>query len=292
MPEDPGSLQVKATITYETRDGELSDTVEDWLDISRPGTVQPEVREEIKVTKTKSKVSFDYRNEVQDWRKPSGLTGDDSILLEFFEKRWECYSSYPNNKSQLDYLHNNHEKFQIESYFEIPTDPSTVLNEWALPDNLRGNVFLDEQRNSHVRQILAAPLEDNFVIIGEPGVGKTVLIQDSEEPKDNQRIDEDGMIERTYFSKELMTGYEMSFSEAFRNARKLKGPGKIFVWNGKHYTTDYYYELVLSVGEQVTEINYDEKTYKTEERLSETIAVRSYKDSDKKLITYKYLDNL
>ena len=176
LPEDPGSLQVKATITYETHDGELSDTVEDWLDISRPGTVQPEVREEIKVTKTKSKVSFDYRNEVQDWRKPSGLTGDDSILLEFFEKRWECYSSYPNNKSQLDYLHNNHEKFQIESYFEIPTDPSTVLNEWALPDNLRGNVFLDEQRNSHVRQILAAPLEDNFVIIGEPGVGKTVIL--------------------------------------------------------------------------------------------------------------------
>ena len=121
---------------------------------------------------------------------------------------------------------------------------------------------------------------------------KTVLIQDTVKPKDNQRIDEDGMIERTYFSKELMTGYEMSFSEAFMSARKLKGPGQIFVWNGKHYTTDYYYELVLSVGEQVTEINYDEKTYNTEERLSETIAVRSYKDSDKKLITYKYLDNL
>ena len=121
---------------------------------------------------------------------------------------------------------------------------------------------------------------------------KTILIQDSVEPKDNQRIDEDGMIERTYYSRELMKDYDMSFSEAFRNARKLKGPGKIFVWNGKHYTTDYYYELVLSVGEQVTEINYDEKTYNTEERLSETIAVRSYKDSDKKLITYKYLDNL
>ena len=87
---------------------------------------------------------------------------------------------------------------------------------------------------------------------------KTVLIQDTEEPKDNQRIDEDGMIERTYYSKELMTGYEMSFSEAFRSARKLKGPGQIFVWNGKHYTTDYYYELVISVGDQVIEVNYDE----------------------------------
>ena len=121
---------------------------------------------------------------------------------------------------------------------------------------------------------------------------KTVLIEDTAEPKDNQRIDEDGMIERTYFSREIMKDYDMSFSEAFRNARKLKGPGKIFIWNGEYYTTDYYYELVISVGEQVTEVNHDEKTYKTEERRSETIAVRSYKDSDKKLITYTYLDNL
>ena len=121
---------------------------------------------------------------------------------------------------------------------------------------------------------------------------KTVLIQDSTESKDNQRIDEDGMIERSYYSREIMKDYEMSFSEAFRSARKLKGPGQIFVWNGKHYTTDYYYELVISVGDQVIEINYDEKTYKTEERRSETIAVRSYKDSDQKLITYTYLENL
>ena len=121
---------------------------------------------------------------------------------------------------------------------------------------------------------------------------KTVLIQDTVEHKDNQRIDEDGMIERTYFSRELMKDYDMSFSESFRSARKLKGPGQIFVWNGKRYTTDYYYEVLITIGDQVTEINYDEKTYKTVERLSETIAVRSYKDSDKKLITYTYLKNL
>ena len=121
---------------------------------------------------------------------------------------------------------------------------------------------------------------------------KTVLIQDTVEHKDNQRIDEDGMIERTYFSRELMKDYDMSFSESFRSARKLKGPGQIFVWNGKRYTTDYYYEVLITIGDQVTEVNYDEKTYKTVERLSETIAVRSYKDSDKKLITYTYLKNL
>tara|TARA_Y100000748_G_scaffold247183_1_gene211756 strand:+ start:176 stop:625 length:450 start_codon:yes stop_codon:yes gene_type:complete len=121
---------------------------------------------------------------------------------------------------------------------------------------------------------------------------KTVLIQDTSEAKDNQRIDEDGMIERTYFSRELMKDYNESFSEAFRSARKLKGPGQIFDWNGKHYTTDYYYEVLITIGDQVTEVNYDEKTYKTVERRSETIAVRSYKDSDKNLITYTYLKNL
>ena len=176
LPEDPGSLQVKATITYQTHKGEGSTEREDWLDISRPGTPQPEIKEEITVTKVKSNAMPEYREEIPDWKRPIGLEGNESILLEFFEKRWACYSKFPNNKSELDYLHNNQERFQIESYFEIPTNPATVLNEWALPDNLRGNVFLDDQRNSHVRQILASPLEDNFVIIGEPGVGKTVIL--------------------------------------------------------------------------------------------------------------------
>ena len=176
LPEDPGSLQIKAKINYQTHKGEKHIDFEEWLDIARPGTVQQEVKQEIKVTKTNVKSDALHRKEVPEWAKPQGLEGDDSTLLEFFEKRWESYCKYPNNKPELDYLHNNHERFQIESYFEIPTDPSTVLSEWALPDNLRGNVFLDEQRKSHVRQILASPLDNNFVIIGEPGVGKTVIL--------------------------------------------------------------------------------------------------------------------
>ena len=176
LPEDPGSLEVKVKIVYQTHKGEKSIDLEEWLDIARPGTVQPEVSPAIKVSKTAPAATAKHRSEVPDWRKPSGLSGDEATLLELFEKRWECYSKWPKNKPQLDYLHNNHEKFAVESYFEIPTDPSTVLNEWALPDNLRRNVYLDKQRESHIMQILAAPLETNFVIIGEPGVGKTTLL--------------------------------------------------------------------------------------------------------------------
>jgi len=144
-----------------------------WVEIS-DGPIRQ--KPETKVSKPASRAVTGHRSEVPEWNKPKGLKGDDAILLEFFERRWNCYSKWPSNKPELDYLHNNQEKFQIESYFEIPTDPSTVLNEWALPENLRGNVFLDEQRNSHVRQILASPIDTNFVIIGEPGVGKTTLL--------------------------------------------------------------------------------------------------------------------
>jgi len=176
-PEDPGSLEVKAIISYSTqKEDNLSMDIEEWIDVLRPGSTPQESRPEIKVSKPAPKAVTGHRSEVSEWNRPTGLKGNEATLLEFFEKRWDCYSKWPNNKAELDYLHNNQERFQVESYFEIPTDPSNVLNEWALPNNLRGNVFLDEQRNSHVRQILASPIDNNFVIIGEPGVGKTVIL--------------------------------------------------------------------------------------------------------------------
>ncbi|HIO67154.1 MAG TPA: hypothetical protein EYN41_02365 [Flavobacteriales bacterium] len=175
--KDPGSLEIKAEIRYSThKESDASIELEEWLEVLIPGTPQQRIKPEIKVSKPVSKAVADYRSEVPEWNKPTGLKGDDATLLEFFERRWICYSKWPKNKLELDYLHNNQERFQIESYFEIPTDPPTVLNEWGLPDNLRGNVFLDKQRNSHVRQILASPIDTNFVIIGEPGVGKTTLL--------------------------------------------------------------------------------------------------------------------
>ena len=113
---------------------------------------------------------------VPDWSPPSGLSGDAEILLELFTTRWECYSTWPENQAKLDYLHNNHERLAVSSYFEIPTDPSVVLSEWALPGSLRKNVFLDDDRKAHITEVLASSPEQNYVIIGEPGVGKTTLL--------------------------------------------------------------------------------------------------------------------
>jgi len=36
---------------------------------------------------------------------------------------------------------------------------------------------------------------------------------------------------------------DKSFSEAFKSARKLLGPGKAFVWRDLFYTTDYKEEI-------------------------------------------------
>jgi len=110
------------------------------------------------------------------WKPPKGLTGDEAVLAEFFGKRWECYRAAPANEKLLDELHNKRERYAISSYFEIPTSAVDMLQEWALPPNLRGNVHLDAKRKQIVETITASKPDQNFVIIGEPGVGKTVLL--------------------------------------------------------------------------------------------------------------------
>ena len=120
-PEDPGSLEVKAIISYSTF---VSQTlgeeippleIEEWIDVLRPGSTPQESRPEIKVSKPAPKAATGHRSEVSEWNRPTGLKGNEATLLEFFEKRWDCYSKWPNNKAELDYLHNNQERFQIES---------------------------------------------------------------------------------------------------------------------------------------------------------------------------------
>ena len=112
----------------------------------------------------------------KDWTPPEGLEGDLSVLGEYFSLRRRAYQAAPANEALLDELHNRREDFAISSYFEIPTIPSDILQEWALPPNLRGNVHLDTVRKDIVEQIVSASSDENFVIIGEPGVGKTVLL--------------------------------------------------------------------------------------------------------------------
>ena len=114
----------------------------------------------------------------------------------------------------------------------------------------------------------------------------------SSDLNDNQRIDSDGMIERTYYLEQYRQDEQPSFSEAFRVARKELGPGKIFMWNNRYFTTNFYYETIIVIADEVVDINKENKTYASEETLGDVIAVRSYKDSDKYEINYTFLNKI
>jgi hypothetical protein len=109
---------------------------------------------------------------------------------------------------------------------------------------------------------------------------------------DNQRIDSDGMIERTYYLEQYRNEDQPSFSDAFRDARKKLGPDKIFMWNNRYFTTNFYYETVIVIADEVIDVNKENKTYTSEETLGDVVAVRSYKDSDKYEINYTFLNKI
>ena len=114
----------------------------------------------------------------------------------------------------------------------------------------------------------------------------------SSDLNDNQRIDSDGMIERTYYFEQYRHEDQTSFSAAFRAARKKLGPGKIFIWNNRYFTTNFYYETVIVIADEVVDVNKDNKTYASKETLGDVVAVRSFKDSDKYEINYTFLNKI
>ena len=172
VTEFAGSVNAKAHTSFSRKydNKQYSVDLDEWIEIGEKVTpVSKKAAPQVLVTS-------EHRDTVKDWIKPSDLAPDGETLLDLFTRRWECYSNWPDNVKQLDYLHNNFRDVAISSYFEIPTDPATVLSEWSLPPNLRKNVYLDDERASHILEVLDSKSDDNYVIIGEPGVGKTTLL--------------------------------------------------------------------------------------------------------------------
>ena len=177
LPSDPGKVPLNLTVVARRAiDGnEYRFKSEVWVVVQRPGTTVAD--RPTRAVKIPKKVP---RKRVEPtWKPPVGLAGDAEILAEFFTKRWEAYREFPENQLILDFLHNSRKRFAISSYFEIPVDPGKVLHDWALPANLRGNVYLDDVRRQHLETIIESGFAKNYVIIGEPGVGKTVLLYEA-----------------------------------------------------------------------------------------------------------------
>ena len=174
VTEFAGSVNAKGEISLSRKHGNKSyeSDFDEWIEVgeSAPGPSP------VTTPAPQKAISQEHRDSVQDWAKPSDLAPDGETFLDLFTSRWKCYSKWPDNVRELDYLHNNYRDLTISSYFEIPTDPTVVLSEWGLPSNLRKNVYLDDERASHILEVLNSKSDDNYVIIGEPGVGKTTLL--------------------------------------------------------------------------------------------------------------------
>ena len=175
VPATPGNIPVTITSScfrsYDNTETIIDEQV--WIEILRPEFATT------KSSKKKTEVTKEIEKEIiiePEWTPPPNLSNEETTIGDFFGKRWESYQAYPDNNTILDHLHNNREKYAISSYFEIPNEPKGVMEDWALPHNLRGNVYLDSKRKEIVRDIFESPYEKNYVVIGEPGVGKTVLL--------------------------------------------------------------------------------------------------------------------
>ena len=175
VPSTPGNIPVTITSSC-FRSYDNTETIIDeqiWIEVLRPEFST------MKSTKKKTEVKKEIEKEKiiePEWTPPQELSSEETTIGDFFEKRWEAYRAYPDNNAILDHLHNNRERYAISSYFEIPNEPKGVMEDWALPHNLRGNVYLDSKRNEIVRDIFESPYEKNYVVIGEPGVGKTTIL--------------------------------------------------------------------------------------------------------------------
>ena len=70
-----------------------------------------------------------------------------------------------------------------------------------------------------------------------------------------------------------------SFKEAFADARSELGPGEVFEWEGRLYTTNYFYETKVIIGNQVV---LDEKNASIvdTEKMTDISEITSYTNDE------------
>ena len=100
-----------------------------------------------------------------------------------------------------------------------------------------------------------SPLETESVISQEVAVVSDEVVEDVS-------LEENILNEKTWLESEMyvkttdmdslkeVNNYP-SFKEAFADARSELGPGEVFEWDGRLYTTNYFYETKVIIGNQV-----------------------------------------
>ena len=100
-----------------------------------------------------------------------------------------------------------------------------------------------------------SPLETESVVSQEVAVVSDEVVEDV-------TLEENTLNEKTWLESEMyvkttdmdslkeVNNYP-SFKEAFADARSELGPGEVFEWDGRLYTTNYFYETKVIIGNQV-----------------------------------------
>ena len=100
-----------------------------------------------------------------------------------------------------------------------------------------------------------SPLETESVISQEVAVVSDEVVEDvtlEDNPLNEENWLESEMHVKTTDMDSLkeVNNYP-SFKEAFADARSELGPGEVFEWEGRLYTTNYFYETKVIIGNQV-----------------------------------------
>lgn len=95
-------------------------------------------------------------------------------------------------------------------------------------------------------------IAENRVISTENRQESWEMIEENRDPLINQqdsRIIVDTRLSSSSITENTMNEEESgtTFSQAFSDARETLGPGQIFIWNGKEYTTSYAEEVTKSI---------------------------------------------
>lgn len=90
--------------------------------------------------------------------------------------------------------------------------------------------------------------------------------------------------------KVLAKNGDISFREAFANARQELGPGQTFEWYGRTYTTDYFYEIQQVVGQAVYVDNENGNLeLKETESPADIEKIVTYRDNEEVKVSYEHL---
>ena len=136
-----------------------------------------------------------------------------------------------------------------------------------------------------------SPLETESVVSQEVAVVSDEVVEDvtlEDNPLNEENWLESEMHVKTTDMDSLkeVNNYP-SFKEAFADARSELGPGEVFEWDGKLYTTNYFYETKVIIGNQVV---LDEKNASIvdTEKMTDISELTSYTNDEDTDISFDF----